>query len=105
MKFDRTKMIEQLRQVVQRLHYPPELMLVSINRYVAYPLSFHYIEEMMTERGVFVDHPTLHRKTTKMWPVGLSWRIDEIYVKVGGQWTTHRRAVDRDGHKVGFAAR
>ena len=39
MKFDRTKMIEALRQVVQRLHYPLEVMLVCVRWYAAYPLS------------------------------------------------------------------
>lgn len=30
MKVDRTRMIEALRQVVQRLHYPLEVMLVCV---------------------------------------------------------------------------
>ncbi len=50
MKFDRTKMIEGLRGVVQRLHYPLEVMLVCVRWYAAYPLSLRNIEEMMTER-------------------------------------------------------
>ena len=69
MKFDRTKMIEALRQVVQRLHYPLEVMLVCVRWYAAYPLSFRNIEEMMAERGVFIDHSTLHRWSMKMLPV------------------------------------
>ena len=39
MKFDRTKMIEVLRGVLQRMHYPLEVMLVCVRWYVAYPLS------------------------------------------------------------------
>jgi hypothetical protein len=35
MNFDRTKMIEALRQVVQRLHYLPEVMLVCVRWYEA----------------------------------------------------------------------
>ena len=61
MKFDRTKMLEALSRVVQRSHHPLEVMLVCVSWYAAYPLSFRNIEEMMTERGVFVDHFTLHR--------------------------------------------
>jgi len=53
---------------------------------------------MLAERGVFVDHSTLHRWSIKMLPVleatfrrrkrpvGLSWRMDEPYFKVGGEW-------------------
>ena len=52
----------------------------------------------MAERGVFVDHSTLHRWSIKMLPglagtlrrrkrpVGLSWRRDETDVRISGQW-------------------
>ncbi len=56
MKFERTKLIGALRRVVQRMHYPLEVMLVCVRWYAAYPLSFRQIEEMMGERGIFVDH-------------------------------------------------
>ena len=68
MKFDRTKMIEALREVVQRLNYPLDVMLVCVRWYAAYPLSFRNIEEIMAERGVVVDHSTLHRWAMKMLP-------------------------------------
>ena len=117
MKFDRTKMREALSKVVQRLHHPLEVMLVCLRWYAAYPLSFRNIEEMMAERGVFVDYSTLHRWSMKMLPVltaafrrrkrpvGLSWRMDEAYVKVSGQWKYLYRAVDRDGDTVDFLLR
>ena len=107
MKFDRPKMTEALCRVVQRLHYPLEIMLICVRWYAAYPLSFRNIEEMMAERGVFVDHSTLHRWSMKILPVlaamfrrrkrpvGRSWRMDETYVKVGGQWKYLYRAVGR----------
>ena len=72
---------------------------------------------MMAERGVFVDHSTLHRWSMKLLPVlaaafrrrnrpvGLSWRMDETYVKVAGQWKYLYRAVDRDGNTVDFLLR
>ena len=61
MKFDRTTMIVSLSRVIQRMHSPLDVMLVCARWYAAYPLSFRDIEEMMTERGVFVDYSTLHR--------------------------------------------
>jgi putative transposase len=72
---------------------------------------------MMAERGVFVDHSTLHRWPMKMLPVfaaafrrrkrpvGKSWRMDETYVKVGGQWKYWYRAVDKGGATINFLLR
>jgi transposase-like protein len=87
-------------------------MLVCVRWYAAYPLSLRHIEEMMIERGVFVDHSTVHRWALKISPVlalvfrrrerpvGGSWRMDETYVKVCRHWKYLYRAVDRDGHTV-----
>jgi len=33
-------------------------------------------------------------------PVGDSWRVDETYIKVRGQWVFFIRAVDREGRMV-----
>jgi transposase-like protein len=103
-----------LRKVLLRLHYPLEVMLVCVRWYVAYPLSLRHIEEMMQERGVFVDHTTVHRWALKVLPVlsavcrrrkrpvGGSWRLDETYILVSGQWKYLYRAVDQCGDTVDF---
>src|ERR1035437_5021012 len=103
-----------LRKVLIRLHYPLEVMLTCVRWYVAYPLSLRQVEEMMQERGVFVDHTTVHRWAIKMLPVlaavfrrrkrpiGLSWRMDETYIKISGQWKYRYGAVDRTGDTVDF---
>ena len=57
-----------LHKVLQR-HYPLEVMLTCVRWYVAYPLSLRHVKEMMQERGVFVDHSTVHRWATKMVPL------------------------------------
>lgn len=54
-------MIEALRKVLKRMHYPLEVILTCVRGYAAYPLSLRQIEEMMQERGVLVDHTTVHR--------------------------------------------
>ena len=78
-----------LNKVLQRLHYPLEVKLTCVRWHVAYPLSLRHVEEMMQERGVFVDHSTVHRWAIKILPVmaavfrlrkrpvGASWRMDE----------------------------
>jgi putative transposase len=107
-------MIEALRRVIKRMHYPFEVMLTCVRWYVDYPLSLRHIEEMMAERGVIVDHATVHRWALKILPVltkvfrsrkravGKSWRMDETYIKVSGRWRYLYRAVDRDGETVDF---
>jgi len=52
-------MIDALRKVVKRLHYPVEVMLICARWYAAYPLSLRHIEEMMAERGSL--RRSLHR--------------------------------------------
>ena len=87
-------------KVLKRLHYPLDVILVCVRWYVAYSLSLRNLEEMMAERGVDVDHSTVHRWVVKLVPlfekafrrhkrqVGRSWRVDETYVKVGGHGNT-----------------
>jgi putative transposase len=43
------------------MHYPLEVMLVCVRWYAAYQLSLRHIKEIMAERGVSVDHATVHR--------------------------------------------
>ena len=78
-----------LRKVIKRLRYPLEVMLLCVRWYAAYPLSLRNLEEVMAERGVIVDHATVHRWSLKILPVlakvfrsrkrsvGSSWRMDE----------------------------
>ena len=68
----------------------------------------------MAERGVTVVNTTVLRWVQcfvpafeKKWkkyarPVGSSWRVDETYIKVKGQWRYLYRAVDKQGQTVGF---
>jgi putative transposase len=104
-------------RVLKRLHYPLEVMLTCVRWYVAYPLSLRHLEEMMAERGIAVDHSTVHRWAIKLLPalekafrrckraVGKSWRMDETYVKVRGEWKYLYRAVDKEGNTVDFLLR
>lgn len=107
-------MIPEPRKVLKRLHYPLEVMLVCARWYAAYPLSFRHLEEMMQERGVFVDHSTVHCCALKILPdmalifrrhkrpVRTSWRMDETYIKVAGQWRYLYLAVDKRGYTADF---
>jgi transposase-like protein len=79
-----------------------------------YSLSYRNLDEMMAERGIEVDHTTLMRwvhqyspeiekKVRKyLKPTNYSWRVDEIYIKVKGEWKYFYRAVDSEGNTVDF---
>jgi transposase-like protein len=41
-------------------HFPPEVILPGVRWYLAYPLSTRHVEERLAERGVEVDHATMH---------------------------------------------
>ncbi len=68
----------------------------------------------MAERGVEVNYSTINRWVVAYAPiladearrrkdgVGTSWRLDETYIKVRGQWKYLYRAVDKDGNTVDF---
>jgi putative transposase len=109
-----------IARVLKRLHYPLDvmlLMLLCVRWYVAYSLSFRNLEEMMAERGIAVDHSTVHRWVIKLVPllektfrrhkrpVGKSWRMDETYIRVKGQWRYLYRAVDKAGKTIDFLFR
>ena len=106
-----------IAKVLKRLHSPLDVILLCVRWYVAYSLSLRNLEEMMAERGFEVDHSSVHRWVIKLVPlfekafrkhkrpVGKSWRMDETYVKVRGQWKYLYRAVDKVGITVDFLLR
>jgi putative transposase len=42
-------------------HFERDIILTCVRWYLAYPLSYRQLEEMMQERGVAVDHSTINR--------------------------------------------
>jgi len=95
-------------------HFPQDIILMGVRWYVAYPLSYRHVEELMEERGVAVDHATIQRWVVKYSPqleeafhrrkrpVWISWRMDETYIKVKGEWRYLYRAVDKYGETIDF---
>jgi hypothetical protein len=79
-------------------HIERDVILWAVRWYVAYPISYRQIEEMMEEYGIDVDHATLNRWVLKYVPlleqefrvrkeaVDPSWRMGETYVRVKGGW-------------------
>ena len=95
-------------------HFPKEIVLTTICWYLHYSLSYRDVEELISEREIRVDHSTIKRWVVRNAPllaaeaqkrkrqVGLSWLMDETYIKVRGQWKYLYLAVDKDGDTVDF---
>lgn len=96
-------------------HFANTIILMAIRWYVAYSLSYRNIEEMLKERGIEVDHATINRWVIEYAPLleeefrkkhkrttGLSWRMDETYLKNNGKWGFLYRATDKAGDTVDF---
>ena len=94
--------------------FPKEFILQAVYFKLRFSLSYRDIEELLSIRGVKVDHATIQRWVFKFSPliekefrkrkkpVGNRWRLDETYIKVKGEWRYLYRAVDKDGKTIDF---
>ena len=48
--------------------FEKDIILTCVRWYLAYPLSYRNLEEMMAERGVEVDHSNIYRWVQKFTP-------------------------------------
>ena len=96
-------------------HFKYDIIIWAVRWYCKYGISYRDIEEMLTERGVEVDHSTVYRwvqyyapkilsKLKWYWKprTGLSWRVDETYIKVKGKGVYLYRALDKAGNTIDF---
>jgi transposase-like protein len=49
-------------------HFDRSVILLCVRWYLAYGLSLRDLEEMMAERGIYVDHSTIHRWVLRFSP-------------------------------------
>ncbi|WP_353646083.1 IS6 family transposase [Mesorhizobium sp. WSM2239] len=95
-------------------HFDGSVILLCVRWYLTYNLSLRDLEEMMAERGLNIDHSTVHRWVVRFSPQLLErfnrrkrtvtgkWHMDETYIKVRGQWMYLYRAIDSVGDTVEF---
>ena len=98
----------------KRHRYPRVVILHAVYLKLRFTLSYRDVEELLSMRGVQVDHSTVQRWVFKFSPeieknmhkrkrqVCSSWRMDETYIKVGGKDRYLYRAVDKFGNTVDF---
>jgi transposase, IS6 family len=95
-------------------HFQADIILCAVRWYLRYALSYRDVEELMHERGVWVDHTTVFR-WVQHYALGLdqrcrphlkitndSYRVDETYIKIKKQWHYLYRAVDSEGQTLDF---
>jgi putative transposase len=99
-------------QMFKGRQFDRSVILLCVRWYLSYGLSLRDLEEMMAERGIAVDHATIHR-----WEVQYSlellqrfnlrkravtgkWHMDETHIKVRGRWMYHYRVIDSAGDTV-----
>ena len=92
--------------------FPPEVIMLAVRWYLRYGLSYRDVEELLAERGIEVDHVTIHQWVQRFTlllidaarpcrrSVGGRWFVDETYVKVAGAWRYVYRAVDQSGQVI-----
>ena len=97
--------------------FTSEVIVWAVRWYLMFPISYRDLELMLLDRGVEVNHTTIfrwiqayavelekrirpHLRTTNG-----SWRVDETYIRVKGQWVYLYRAVDAVGRRSIFCSR
>lgn len=92
--------------------FPPEVITLAVRWYLRFGLSYRDVEELLTERGIDVDHVSVYRWVQRFTPlfadaarpcrhaVGDRWHVDETYLKVSGSWRYLYRALDQFGQVV-----
>jgi transposase-like protein len=79
--------------------FEQSVILLCVRWYLTYGLSLRDLKEIMADRGISVDHSTIHRWVVHFAPLRAKrfnrrkrvvtgkWHADETYIKVRGRWT------------------
>src|SRR5829696_1750704 len=94
--------------------FTAEIILWAVRWYLQFPISYRDLERMFSDRGIQVDHTTLFRWIQAYAPeldkrmrphlrmTNGSWRVDETYIRVKGEWVYLYRAVNAAGQTIDF---
>jgi transposase, IS6 family len=95
-------------------HFQADIIVCAVRWYLRYALSYRDVEELLRERGVWVDHTTVFRWVQRYAPeleqrcrpllkaTNDSYRVDETSIKIKKQWYYLYRAVDSEGNTIEF---
>jgi putative transposase len=102
--------------VLNRTILPSNIIASVVFCRLRYRLTLRDLSEILLLRDIQVSHEAVRDWETKLLPVmgeqlrkcrrgkrrgpGVSWYVDETYLKVRGKWTYLYRAIDRDGSLI-----
>ena len=92
-----------------RHRFPPVIIRHAVWLYFRFSLSYRDVEDLLAERGIDVSYETIRRWAAKFGRLysqrlnrlrpkpSSTWRIDEVFLKIGGKQMYLWRAVDDEG--------
>jgi len=102
-----------MRNPFKYFNSSPEVIRIAVMLYVRYPLSLRQVEDILFERGIDICHETVRLWWNRFGPLFAAdirkrriqrgnfsrwrWHLDEVFVKINGEWFYLWRAVDHEG--------
>jgi putative transposase len=92
-----------------RHQFPPAVIQHAIWLYLRFTLSYRDVEDLLAERGLDISYETVRRWVLKFGPAiarrlrqrrakpSPRWHLDEMAVRIAGDWMYLWRAVDDEG--------
>ena len=86
--------LKSVEELFEGRHFDRGVIILCVRWYLRFKLSLRDLVEMMAERGLSMAHTTIMRWVRRYAPefekrwrrfaqaVGVSWRVDETYVKI-----------------------
>ena len=62
---------------IKRFRFSKDIILLGVRWYLRHGLSYRDLEEMLEERGVFLDHTSIYRWVIRFTPVLVSIFLNE----------------------------
>lgn len=101
-----------LEQAPKRYRFPVSIISNVVWQYHRFNLSYRDIQEQMAYRGIILSHETIRnwcykfsndfknviRK--KQHKPSDKWHLDEMNIKINGEWYVLWRAVDNNGYEI-----
>ena len=97
-------------------YFEADIILCAVRWYLRYALSYRDVEELLRERGIFVDYTTVFHWVQRYAPeldqrcrphlrlTSDSYRVDETYIRIKKQWHYLYREVDSQGQTLDFGS-